>query len=148
MSFVANMAKNPVTLIMCIAGVAIFAVGLSYTKKFLVIAGIALALASIIPTMLSQPRETKALFDEAKQSVINLLKGAFDVNKKKDNLLNVVSRTVLELNQDLKDVLSDDTSSYNKDARFLNSIKERFDEKMNQLSDKLEDELCKISHVQ
>lgn len=151
MSFIANMAKNPVTLIMCIAGVAIFVAGLCAFRRVnngLMIAGIALAVASIIPTMLSQPRETKALFDEAKQSVINLLKGAFDVNKKKDNLLNVVSRTVLELNQDLKDVLSDDTSSYNKDARFMTSIKERFDEKMNQLSDKLEDELCKISHVQ
>ena len=136
---------------MLIVGVAIFVVGLKVGRHgnfLLEIAGIALAVASIIPTMLSQPRETKALFDEAKQSVINLLKGAFDVNKKKDNLLNVVSRTVLELNQDLKDVLSDDTSSYNKDARFMTSIKERFDEKMNQLSDKLEDELCKISHVQ
>lgn len=150
MSFISNMAKNPTTLIMLIAGTALVIGAFTGRKinNLLLIIGLALDVASILPTMISQPRETKALFDEAKQNIIEHLKGAFDVNKKKDLLSDIVSKTQVDLNMDLKDVLSDDTSSYNKDARFLTSIKERFDEKMNQLSDKLEDELCKLSHEQ
>ena len=144
MSFIASMAKDPTSLIMLVVGVVLVLIRF----KILRIIGIGLVAASVIKTIISQPRESKELFEEAKHSIIEHLEGAFDVNKKKDYLSDAVSKTQRELKEDLKDVLSDDTSSYNKDARFMTSIKERFDEKMNQLSDKLEDELCKISHVQ
>lgn len=145
MSFIASMAKDPTSLIMLIVGVVLIPLGGWVLGPIFRIVGIGFVAASAIMTVINQPRETKTLFEEAKRSIIEHLESAFDVNKKKDMLSEAVSATRGRLNDDLKIVLSDDTSSYNKDALFLNSIKERFDEMMDELSDKLEDELCKIA---
>lgn len=146
--FFAGMAKHPETLVMLIVGIALTGVGGGLigkaVGKVLAPVGLCLAGAGILLYLTQRGNDAKSDFGDCKDNIVSYLTGVFDSNAKKDALASAIEKEMLEINEDIKDLMSDDTSSYNADARMLSSKKENIEESITLLNNKLEDELCRI----
>ena len=103
-----------------------------------------MAAAGIVLYLTQRDNDVKSNFGDCKDNIVSYLTGVFDSNAKKDVLTSAIERAILEVDEDIKDLMSDDTSSYNADARMLSSKKENIEESIILLNNKLEDELCRI----
>ena len=148
-SFFASMTKHPSSLVVLIIGILAAGCGAAPLGlgKILVPVGLALIAGSIIMHAIENTNDEKNNFNALRRKIVDYMVGLFDSNSKKDQLSNAITKAILEIKEEISDALSDDTSSYNNDARILNDTKVNIEESIITLSNKLEDELCEINSV-
>lgn len=144
-NFFLSMIKDPKLLIMIAAGVICLAAGCGFLHAILLPTGAGLIAIACILHLIEVPAENKRFFNSLKDEIRSYMESLYDSNSAKTEMNEFISKAIGDIEMGLKEEQKTIMKLYNKDAFMLSQIKEKIEDCIARVSNKIDDELSAMS---